>query len=72
MFASHATERARVTPQGNAVEEKVAPSSQMTAKSKAPAKPKRPRLDWPPFSNALSEPTFGRAPVAAGAGYRLW
>src|SRR5262249_26682460 len=39
VFASHAKERARVTPQGNAVEEKVAPSSQMAAKSKAPAKP---------------------------------
>jgi len=24
------------------------------------------------FSNALSEPTFGRARVAAGAGYWLW
>ncbi len=76
--SSHSTRTPRTrhtgTPgcQGDAVEEKVAPSSQTAAKSKVPAKPKRPRLDSATLSNALSEPTFRRAGVAAGAGYWRW
>jgi hypothetical protein len=66
VFASHAKERARVTPQGDAVEEKVAPSSQTAAKSKAPAKPKRPRLDWA----TLQQRTFGADVWACPCGGR--